>query len=97
MRRCVSVIVFATRLGQRISIEMIGTWVDESPNPAHVSGATQHFTEAIERRTPIVYRRVREFITDRLPHNCEVLALPLASDGTTIDMLISAFVWDDGA
>jgi len=87
--------IHATRLAQRVGVEMTGKWLDESSNPAHVSGATNHFTEVIERRTPIVYRRVREFITDKLPHNCEILALPLAADGTTIDMLISAFVWDD--
>ncbi|MDE1904699.1 MAG: PAS domain-containing protein [Alphaproteobacteria bacterium] len=89
--------IHATRLAQRVGVEMTGKWVDESPNRAHVSGATSHFTEVIERRTPIVYRRVREFVTDKLPHNCEILALPLASDGTTIDMLMSAFVWDDDA
>lgn len=49
----------------------------------------------IEKRTPIVYRRVHEFITDNPPHNCEILALSLAADGTTIDMLMSAFVWND--
>jgi|SRR5215469_14279473 len=87
--------VHATRLAQRVGIEMTGKWVDESPNPAYVAGATSHFTEVIEKRTPIVYRRVHEFVIDNLPHNCEVLALPLASDGTTIDMLMSAFVWDD--
>lgn len=89
--------IHATKLGQHIGIEMTGKWVDESPNPAHVAGATSHFTEVIEQRTPIVYRRMHEFVTDSLPHNCEVLALPLASDGTTIDMLMSAFVWDAAA
>ncbi|MGH7007720.1 MAG: PAS domain-containing protein [Stellaceae bacterium] len=73
--------IHATRLAQRVGVEMTGKWVDESPNPAHVAGATSHFTEVIDQRTPIVYRRVREFVTDNLPHNCEILALPLASDG----------------
>ncbi|HYL48178.1 MAG TPA: PAS domain-containing protein [Stellaceae bacterium] len=89
--------VHATRLAQRIGIELTGKWVDEIPNPAHAAGAHSHFAEVIEQRTPIVYRRVHEFVTDNLPHNCEVLALPLARDGQTIDMMMSAFVWDDRA
>lgn len=87
----------ATKLAQHIGVELTGKWVDELPNPVHAAGASGHFTEVIEQRTPIVYRRVREFVTDKLPHNCEILALPLAADGTTIDMLMSAFVWDAAA
>ena len=87
--------IHATRLAQRVGVELTGKWVDEIPNPTHAAGARGHFTEVIERRMPIVYRRAHEFVTDNLPHNCEVLALPLASDGDTINMLMSAFVWDD--
>jgi len=63
----------------------------------HLNAEIARLTEVIERRTPIVYRRVHEFVTDNLPHDCEILALPLASDGRTINMLMSAFVWDDAA
>jgi len=89
--------IHATRLAQRVGVELTGKWTDEIPNPVHAAGARSHFTEVIERRTPIVYRRVHEFVTDNLPHDCEILALPLASDGRTINMLMSAFVWDDAA
>lgn len=89
--------IHATRLAQRIGIELTGKWVDQIPNPSHAASARSHFTEVIERRMPIVYRRVHAFVTDNLPHNCEVLALPLARDGCTIDMLISAFIWNDRA
>lgn len=82
-------------MAQRVGVEMTGKWVYELPNPVHAAGAVGHFTAVIEKRTPIVYRRVHEFITDNLPHNCEILALSLAADGTTIDMLMSAFVWND--
>lgn len=87
--------IHATRLAQRVGVELTGKWVDEIPNPVHAAGACGHFTEVIEQRTPIVYRRVAEFVTDNLPHDCEILALPLAADGRTIDMMMSAFVWDD--
>jgi hypothetical protein len=87
--------VHATNLAQRIGMEFTGKWVDEIPNPIHADGARTHFTEVIERRTPIVYRRRHEFVTDNLPHDCEILALPLAGDGRTIDMLMSAFVWNE--
>ncbi|MGH7014718.1 MAG: PAS domain-containing protein [Stellaceae bacterium] len=83
----------STHLAQRIGVELTGKWVDEIPNASHAEGANGHFTEVIRRRTPIVYRRVQEFVTDNLPYNCEILALPLARDGHTIDMLMSAFVW----
>ncbi|SRR5579875_62375 len=85
----------ATRLAQRIGLELTGQWVDAIPNAAHAAGAQTHFAEVIEQRAPVVYRRIQEFITDNLPHNCEILALPLANDGATIDMLMSAFVWDE--
>lgn len=89
--------IHATRLAQRIGVELTGRWADEIPNPVHAAGARRHFTAVIEQRTPLVYRRLHEFVTDNLPHNCEILALPLASDGHTINMLMSAFVWDDTA
>jgi hypothetical protein len=85
----------ASNLANRIGIELTGKWVDDIPNPIHANAAAAHFTEVIKRRTPIVYRRKHEFVTDGLPHDCEILALPLARDGRTIDMLISAFVWDE--
>ena len=86
--------VHATKLAQRIGLELTGKWVHEIPNSGHAEGARAHFTEVVNRRTPIIYRREQEFVTDNLPHNCEILALPLARDGSTIDMLMSAFVWD---
>ncbi|MGH7247618.1 MAG: hypothetical protein ACREH9_05895, partial [Pseudomonadota bacterium] len=89
--------IHATKLAQHIGMELTGKWVDEISNPAHAAGARGHFTEVIEQRMPIVYRRAHEFVTDNLPHDCEILALPLAPDGRTINMLMSAFVWNDGA
>jgi hypothetical protein len=67
------------------------------PSARGASGeaACSHFIAMIERRTPIVYRRRHEFVTDNLPHDCEILALPLAGDGRTIDMLMSGFVWNE--
>ena len=85
--------VHATNLAHRIGMELTGKWVDEIPNSVHADGARTHFTEVVERRMPIVYRREHEFVTDNLPHDCEILALPLSADGRVIDMLMSAFVW----
>ncbi|MDE2229333.1 MAG: PAS domain-containing protein [Alphaproteobacteria bacterium] len=85
--------VHASNLAQRMGAEMTGKWIDEIPNPRHAAAARSHFAEVIERRAPVVYRRDDQFVTDNLPHDCEVLALPLARDGRTIDMLMSAFVW----
>lgn len=87
--------VHATNLAHRIGVELTGKWVDQIRNRGHAEQARIHFTEVIERRMPIVYRRQHEFVTDNLPHDCEILALPLAADGCSIDMLMSAFVWDE--
>jgi hypothetical protein len=60
------------------------------PSARGASGeaACSHFIAMIERRTPIVYRRRHEFVTDNLPHSGK----PLARGGMIVDMTMSVSV-----
>jgi hypothetical protein len=81
-----------SRVTERVGYEMTGKHVDELPTPEMRELVQRHYTAVIERRLPIVEVRERQIVDDRmLP--CEVLALPLAADGTNIDMLMSGVVW----
>jgi hypothetical protein len=87
----------ASNLAQRMDKEMTNKSIDDIPVPDHAIRVRQHFTEVVERRIPVVYKRGggdSDFRDDFLPADCEVLVLPLSSDGTTINMLMSALVWD---
>jgi hypothetical protein len=52
----------------------------------------EHYAAMIQQRAPLVQMRDRQMVDDRIL-SCEVLALPLASDGETIDMMMSGVVW----
>lgn len=86
--------IHATALAQRMGREMTNKSVDDIPNPDHAAFARAHFTEVVERRVPIVYFRDHDLIDKDMPHDCEVLVLPLSADGTRINMLMSTVVWD---
>jgi hypothetical protein len=85
----------ASILSQQIGKEMTKKSVDEMPSAGHAQLAREHFTEVVQKRVPIAHRRDHVFIDVDAPHDCEALVLPLSSDGTVIDMLMSALVWDD--
>jgi hypothetical protein len=82
--------IHASLLAERIGKEMTNKSVDDIPVANHAKRARDHFTEVVQRRIPLVYARDPEFIDDHMPKDCEVLV----RDGTIIDMLISALVWD---
>ncbi len=89
----------ATKLADRMGHEMTDKSVDDIPDPGHAAQARAHFTEVVERRVPTAYIRDPSLITQNEPYshvtyNSEVLVLPLSTDGITIDMLMSALVWD---
>lgn len=87
----------ASNLTQRMNKEMTHKSIDDLPAPDHARRVRKHFTEVVERRVPIVYRRSGDDAVlpkDQTLPDCEVLVLPLSSDGKLIDMLMSALVWD---
>jgi len=82
----------ASGVTERVGYEMTGKFVDELPTREMREMVRRHYEAVVERRAPIVEVRARQIVDDRmLP--CEVLALPLAADGSTIDMLMSGVVW----
>jgi hypothetical protein len=84
--------VQASRVTERVGYEMTGKDLDMLPAPGTRDAVRRHFVAVINRREPVVQMRERRILDDRvLP--CEVLALPLAHDGTTIDMLMTGLVW----
>lgn len=82
----------ASRVTERVGYEMTGKHVDDLPMPDMRAIVQRHYASVIEQREPILEIRERQIVDERiLP--CEVLALPLSGDGTTIDMLMSGVVW----
>lgn len=82
----------ASGVTERVGYEMTGKFVDELPLLDMREMVRLHYEAVVEHRKPIVEVRARQIVDDRmLP--CEVLALPLAADGNTIDMLMSGVVW----
>jgi len=82
----------ATNVVDRAGLDLTGKLIDEMPAERRQM-AEAHYREVVDRRTPIVRRYAHHPVDERL-WNCEVLVLPLSSDGRAIDLLMSAFVWN---
>lgn len=83
-----------TGIVEHTGVEMTGKFVDQMKDRRHCEMATGHFREVVETRQPVVKIR-RAYITDVRVWNCEVLVLPLSSNGADIDMLVSCIAWDE--
>jgi hypothetical protein len=81
-----------TGISQRVGYEMTGKELDELPPPLVRASVRRHFSEVVERRTPLVEVRERQIMDDRVVDS-ESLALPLSTDGKTIDMLMVGVVF----
>lgn len=84
--------VHASRVTERVGYEMTGKDLDDLPARDTRAMVREHYAAVVEQRAPIVQMRERQIVDDRII-SCEVLALPLARDGTTIDMIMSGVVW----
>jgi hypothetical protein len=84
----------ASHLSERFGFEMTNKSVDEMPIVSHGRMARTHYTEVVERRMPVAHARDNLFIDCNTKRECEGLVLPLARDGKTIDMLMSALIWN---
>jgi hypothetical protein len=85
--------IHASNLAQRIG-EMTNKSVDDIPGANQAKRLRDHFSEVVQRRVPVAYVRGQRFNDHDMPHDCEVLVLPLSTDGAVIDILMSAVVWD---
>jgi hypothetical protein len=81
--------IHSTNMAQWLGFDLTGKEVDDSPNIERGAQIKDHFIEVIDREGPVV--RLHEWLGGNhrvLRH--EALVLPLAKDGSTIDMIMSA-------
>lgn len=83
-----------TNMVVRLGVDLTGKFIDEMADQRHVLLAKEHFTEVIETRQPVV-RNHHAIKTDHRVWNCEILNLPLSSDGASVDMLMGCVIWDE--
>jgi hypothetical protein len=84
--------IHATNVADRMGFDMTGKMLATLPDRQYAALIRTHYTEVVTLRRPVARLRNR-VMTDQHTWNCEVLVLPLSSDGQTVDMLMSAFVW----
>jgi len=84
----------ASNLADRGGIDMTGRLLDEMPDARRRNNALRHYMKVLDTRRPSVIFLRNEY-TDQRSWHCEVMVLPLAADGTTIDMLMAAFAWEN--
>ncbi len=83
-----------TGIAERTGADMTGKFVDQMKDRRHRDMATEHFSETVETRRPVVKIR-RPYVTDVRVWNCEILVVPLANASADIDMLMSCIAWDE--
>jgi hypothetical protein len=78
-----------TGIARRVGYDMTGKAVDALPNGRIRALVLRNFAAVVAERAPRVEIRARHIMDDRTVDS-EVLAMPLARDGKTIDMLLVA-------
>lgn len=84
--------LYGSAVAAHFGVEMTGKCVDDLRDAGHRDAANKHFSATVSERAPVV--SVHELPSAIGKRNfCEVLVLPLASDGATVDQLMSALIW----
>lgn len=83
-----------TNMATRLGADLTGKLIDEIADRRHFLLARAHCEEVVTSRRPVVKDR-HGVKTDHRVWNCEVLALPLSTDGAEIDMLMACAIWDE--
>jgi len=86
--------VYGSSLVRRFGWELTGKSVDEIPVKQHAAFARAHCEDVLARRAPVVRYYSHHFIGQNVPHDCEILVLPLSHDGAAIDKMLGAFAWN---
>jgi hypothetical protein len=84
--------IHASNVASRLGFDLTGKNLDDYPDAKHREMIHEHFSRVVAEGVPVLGQREAE-ITDKLVLHCEAIALPLAKDGESIDMLMSGFVW----
>jgi hypothetical protein len=80
---------------ERVGIDMTGKLLEAMPDGRRYRLVSMHYSAVMKEREPVAQTR-RVYAIDERAWNCEVLVLPLSSDGINIDMLMSCAAWADG-
>ncbi len=79
---------------RHLGVDLTGKELAFMPKPNLRDRIRTHYELAVASREPVVQRRGGSFADGR-EVDYEVLVLPLASDGETIDMLMSGVIWNE--
>ena len=76
-----------SNLTMQFKLKLTGRLVDEHPDPTMRRLANEAYTKVVTTGRPLAYRR--DMIIDKTVRRYDVLVLPLAGDGTTIDKILA--------
>lgn len=82
-------------LVSRDGYDMTGRWLHEHPEPEYRAQIDRVYGE-VAATARLTYG-VRDIVVDGRVRRYETLVLPLGRDGTTVDMILAAQVYLDGA
>jgi hypothetical protein len=80
--------VVGTEIVNRDGTDLTGKYTDDHPLPEYRALLRQTYTDVVTTGRPAIFERER--MMDNKIRRYEVLYLPLAADGVTIDMLLVA-------
>lgn len=78
--------VVGTEIARRDGVDLTGRYAEDHPLPQYRALLRQAYSDVVAAAAPAIFRRDR-LMDDRL-RQYEVLYLPLAADGVTVDMLL---------
>ncbi|WP_341703712.1 PAS domain-containing protein [Ferrovibrio sp.] len=82
-----------SRVAERLSADFTGKWLDELPSPDYGRHVAAAFGEVIAARSPFIEHL--DMVIDGRLRDYDVLRLPLAADGETVDMVMTAVDFGD--
>lgn len=81
-----------TLLARFLKHDMTGKLLDAHPDPTFRAEAAKLWTELVDTARPMAFRR--DTIMDNRLRRYDVLMLPLAADGATVDMILVGMRFD---
>lgn len=84
--------IHASNIAGRVGFDLTGKDVDAIADVHYRKLVRAHYISVVEQRRPVVEFRDR-VMTDNVCLHCEVLALPLADDGETVDRIMTCMMW----
>ena len=78
--------LIGSRVAARFGFDATGRWLEDFPGETYRRHIGDAFAEVVAQAAPFVEHP--DMVIDGILHNYEILRLPLASDGRTVDMLM---------